>query len=257
VHHVLATHAGGLGDNLIYSTLPKRYYEQGDTVRVYRGPSVINSEEPAWRNEGIRELVWDANPFVSGYTTDAPTIGLGMFLGSRPFVYFAKRMSPIASVETSHGFVPANDVPAVYGVKRLVKKWAGRILCDPRSSGQPFPAHLIERFVRWVGHFWGFSMNEVEVLESPNSGRHGASALSKCARACVANIHEYAEAVASCRIFLSTESGGASLASAVRKCLSFALATTRSANDAIFIHPNVKYFFVGDGRDDFHANMGP
>jgi hypothetical protein len=256
VQHILGTHAGGLGDNLLYSTLPKRYHERGDTVKVYSGKSALNPDEPAWRNEGTREMVWDANPYVSGYTSDPPTIGLQMFAGDRSFVWHAKRMSPIAAVERSHGFVPANDVPAVYGVNRCVAKWQGRILCDPRSSSQAFPDCLIERFVGWIAHFFDFDVSNVEVLESPNSGQYGASALSKCARVLVKNIREYAEAVAGCRIFLSTESGGASLAAAVRKCLSFALTTTKAANDAIFLHPNVRFCFVGDG-DDFHSGFGP
>jgi hypothetical protein len=53
---------GGLGDNLQVSTIPRRFYEKFG----YKGVYISNSVP--WRNKEIKELVWDLNPYIAGYT---------------------------------------------------------------------------------------------------------------------------------------------------------------------------------------------
>lgn len=53
---------GGLGDNLQVSTIPRRFYEKFG----YKGVYISNSVP--WRNLEIKELVWDKNPYIAGYT---------------------------------------------------------------------------------------------------------------------------------------------------------------------------------------------
>jgi hypothetical protein len=53
---------GGLGDNLQFSTLP----EIGSKL----GYDVYISNHNKYRNLDIKRLVWDINPFISGYTDE-------------------------------------------------------------------------------------------------------------------------------------------------------------------------------------------
>lgn len=53
---------GGLGDNLQVSTIPRRFYEKFG----YKGVYISNSVP--WRNKEIKELVWDLNPYIAGFT---------------------------------------------------------------------------------------------------------------------------------------------------------------------------------------------
>ena len=51
-------HAGGLGDSLLYSTLPEKWVRELG-FEFY----IVN---PNWRNPGVAPLVWESNPYVSG-----------------------------------------------------------------------------------------------------------------------------------------------------------------------------------------------
>lgn len=53
---------GGLGDNLQVSTIPRRFYEKYG----YKGVYISNSVP--WRNDDIKKIVWDLNPYIAGYT---------------------------------------------------------------------------------------------------------------------------------------------------------------------------------------------
>ena len=67
---VIAPHAGGLGDHLAYSWLPEYF------VRERRVDEVWIADHPPIRNVEAYRLVWGANPFVSGVTSDPPTAGV-------------------------------------------------------------------------------------------------------------------------------------------------------------------------------------
>ena len=60
---------GGLGDNLQVSTIPRRFYE----TFGYKGVYITNSVK--WRNDEIKKLVWEKNPYVAGFT-DKPGVNI-------------------------------------------------------------------------------------------------------------------------------------------------------------------------------------
>ena len=95
---------GGLGDNLQFSTLPELCHENG--IDFYL--SVNNS----YRNEDIKKLVWDNNPFVKGIIDEpinAGAIKMGIY-GS----LLKEDYSYIGAIEKAHGFEPKNDLPKIY-----------------------------------------------------------------------------------------------------------------------------------------------
>ena len=58
---ILQIKYGGLGDNLFYSHLPRIAKETGAYDRVFI------SSRSAFRNQEIKKLVWDLNPYLDGY----------------------------------------------------------------------------------------------------------------------------------------------------------------------------------------------
>ena len=51
---------GGLGDNLQFSTIPELAHSLGIKVFI--------SNRNCYRNLDIKKLVWDMNPFISGFS---------------------------------------------------------------------------------------------------------------------------------------------------------------------------------------------
>lgn len=57
---------GGLGDNLQLSTIPRRFFEKFG----YKGVYISNKDRQKFRNEEIKKLVWEMNPYVAGFTNE-------------------------------------------------------------------------------------------------------------------------------------------------------------------------------------------
>jgi hypothetical protein len=244
---VLAPHASGLGDHLIYTTLPELFARRGDEVYVTAGI-------PGFRNPEVRELVWGRNPFVSGFVDEPPNAGVQTI--SAEFIGAAKHHpSSIAAIEALHGFTPSGQLPRVYYQPRFRPEFRTLSLADPRSISQPMKPEAFEAFVDHHARWQGFDRRHVVVLQSQYSGPHGEGALSQNPRQQVQNIFEYADLIYSCRRFLVAESGGQVLAAAIRGTNAapevFALFTTYALNDELFTCPNVRYSATGSMTPDY------
>ena len=250
---VLAVHAGGLGDHLAYSALP-RLYKRAGAARVLLS-SRTNCGEPFARNREIAELVWRDNPFVDGMTDEPANVGER---GWPPMEFFraAKTQDcPIDTVAAVHGLpVLGRDGntrvlpprPDLFYRPRLRAEFTDTVVCDPRSISQPFSAESFGRFGRFLERWHGIRLDEAVVLGSPHAGPNGAETLPANPRRMVSDLWEYADIVASARAFLVTESGGQSLAAALREARTFVLMTTRSFNERLFLWPANTYFVTSD-----------
>jgi len=99
-HVVISTPWSGLGDHLQFSTLPELYAKQGHEVWIH--------EDADFRNPEIRELVWGANPYVSGPTDMRPNVGGGI----APVRHITD--SIVSDWEVAHGFGVQNHYPKIY-----------------------------------------------------------------------------------------------------------------------------------------------
>jgi hypothetical protein len=238
---VLWVESGGLGDHLIYSTLPELFARQGRQVYV--------SKLTPTRNDEVRSLLYDENPFVAGWTEEPPNIGSG-HAGHRlrECIRFA---SVIEWVEVMHGLPATNRCPRIYYRPRLRPELGSVVLVDPHSTSQPFPHERFEWFVERLG----FSRDQLRVVSSKYSGPHGAGTLADCARIEAASLHAYIDMIYSCRAYVATESGGSALASAVRQDRKtpelYALTTTKSWNHHVYVFPNVTYTVIGGLQPDW------
>jgi hypothetical protein len=248
---VLGVHAGGLGDHLIYTTLPGLYRASGYDVFI---SSRTGNGEPFTRNPETRQLLWDGNAAVSAIVDEPPD---GPSDRGGPFIKLCKQLnSPIRAMEHCHGFTTPNLYPELGYQPKLLDEWKGAIVADSRSISQPIHPHVFDRFAAELARWYEFDLSRVVVLESKHAGANGAGALAGCGRYVVRDIFEYADIVYSCKYFLVAESGGQVLAAAIKRGnvypeKVFACFTTRAYNDRIFVFPNVTYKVTGQMSPDY------
>ena len=236
---VLAPHADGLGDNLLYSTLPRLYAERGDDVYI--------SARPGCRNPQVRALVWEENPYVKGVGAGEPTVPEGFigegYLTTRVIRQVKHFCSPIRAAEEIHGFSPVGLYPEIYYKPKILPEWTDKIVCDPTSlSVQPTPREF-DRFMRWCAQWYGLNLGEIVSVHS----LHGASdgRLIANPQHSLRDIWEYCDIIASCKMFLCIHSGGAALASAILRDdaeKAVVLTDRQSHCSKCFTWPNLRFY---------------
>ncbi len=244
-------HAGGLGDHLAYSVLPRLYKRAG--ARKVLISSETNYGEAFARNPEIADLVWKRNPFLDGFTDDPPNTGE---TGWPPEAYFAAAKTaacPIDIVAKVHGLSITKrngsrilpERPDFFYSPKPKPEFADKIVCDPYSTSQAFSPHVFEQFVRFVAQWHKIDSDKIIVLESAHAGKGGIGALPDQPRHRVRDIFEYADIIGSAKYFLVTEAGGQSLAAAIRAAGAFVLTTTRAYNERNFLWPANTYCVTG------------
>jgi len=237
---IIAPHADGLGDNLLYSTLPRLYAE--------RGTEVLVSQRPGCRNREIQNLVWEQNPYVKGFTPHIATVPDGIDSEgamTNAIIAEAKRYkSPVTAVERLHGFTTSGQYPEVHYKPTLREEWASKVVCDPSSMSIHLTEGRFTRFIDWCCSWYGLHQSSIVVVKSQFSGA-GTSRLPGNARYRVSGIHEYADIILSCKMFLCIHSGGAALASALLRddAEKVVVVTDEISFDSkCFTFPNLRFF---------------
>ena len=248
---VIGVHAGGLGDHLAYSVLP-RLYKHAGAAKVLVSTRT-NCGEPFARNPETIDLVWKPNPHVDGFTDEPPNVGETRW-PPHAFLAAAKRTpSPVDTVAEVHGLsLPVRrrkrlwpPRPDLFYRPKGRPDFTGKAVCDPNSISQGFTPSLFNAFVAFNADWHGIDTRDIVVLGNAYSGQARQEILPDSARYAVRDIFEYTDIIASARSFLVTESGGQSIAAAVRSSATFVLTTTRAFNQRHFIWPTNTYCVTG------------
>lgn len=214
-----------------------------------RGHRVYVSNLTPMRNREVRALLYDENPFISGWTHAPANAGNARKPYPAPDVI--RFGSIIRSIEAEHGLPPTNLYPRIYYQPRFVRELRDKVIIDPRSHSQSFRPDMFRWFVKRLG----FSAEISFVIESPGSGPNGTSALRDYPRLHIETLHSYIDAIYSCVAYVGTESGGSAIASAIRQDRNrpelYALATTHTWNHRVFIFPNISYTVVSGIQPDW------
>lgn len=238
---VIRAHADGLGDALIYTTLPKLYVDMGHEVYI----------SGTWRNNQVRDLVWGKSPYVSGFCNDAPTTNIGLSFIREAY----KHPSVISAIEALHCHSPVSMFPEIHYEPRFRPEWANVVVADPRSISQPIKSETFNGFAEHVTRRMGYELWDVVLLTSVHSGQHGTMSLTGHREHQVGTLEEYCDIIHSCKAFLVAESGGQVLSSAIlaknNRAHVHALFTTAAYNDRTFVFPNIKYCVAGGMTPDF------
>lgn len=247
---IISAHAGGLGDNLLYSTLPEVFARKGR--RIFIG------NEPPTRNPETLELVWRHNPFVEGILPIQGEFGAKVFRGNELIAEAKKWKSPIQAVEALHGVkIPHNLYPRIYYKAKWRPEFRTRVLVDPTSISQDCPSAIFDEYVQWVCRWHGYVDSDLLLIRSRYHGQNGRASCAGIEEYAVSTLFEYADLIYSARAIICAESGAQVFASAIKGHHDYPIVhgihTTMSYNDRIFIFPNVNVVVTGRTSGDFHA----
>lgn len=218
---------GGLGDNLQVSTIPKRFFEKYG----YKGVYISNSVP--WRNNEIKKLVWDKNPYIAGFTDKK-----GVNIADTGLVQFDGVTNWIQNIEKIYKFDPPyNNRPEIYYdlVVKDVFNTGKSVVIDMSYSEESYKRN-IERYPELINS----TKNKLERLLAQNKPDidikiiHQPKHLNNinffealnidCLfnTVVVENIFEYCNIIQHSKQYICSHSGCHALAAAIRKsCICF------------------------------------
>lgn len=204
---VIYQHNPGLGDNLLYSTLPELFARQGRRVFV--------SDMNRTRNPEIHELVWGRNPHVSGVSSAPATAGMAQMLDR--FETHTHVVNWLTRVEVVHGFPPTNDLPRIHHRPAPHPTLAGRVVVDTNSSTIKYPAEEIDAFIRLTCRRFHYRRDElVQLRFARGDVAEPNGALPDVPAHTITSIFELCDALASAKAFVTVHSGANTLAAAIK-----------------------------------------
>ncbi len=244
---VLAAMNGGLGDSLIMSTLPELWArERGQLISV----STINYP---FRNQGTPDLVWKTNPYVLD-VVPMNQVTHHAELGAKMNKLLLKYGNNIMAHEAFFGFEPRNKYPRIYFNPGYSLSLQNKVLIDPAGITMPFSKEAFEPFVQWHLDNDYFLKSDMILIESGHAN-YDKDIFPDVPRIQTDNIFEYAKAINSCKLFMTNESGGAALASAIKGGNPYpnisAVMSTFTHNRGMWVWDNIRYWYTGKITGDF------
>ena len=197
---------GGLGDHLLYSTLPERYTKLG--FEVYTDQDNIT------RNGDAHDLVWAKNPYILGTSDRKPNAG---YCNQGKYYDIANRF-PIGSIEAmerAHGLLPPyNLAPKIYYEPQPFKVDLRECcLADFNAISSSIGEKGIGDMLVKMNE--RFPARQHYLVKFPDTVAKGAGGLDGPSIV-MSTIYEYVDALASCYAWYGSEAGGQALAAAVR-----------------------------------------
>lgn len=188
---------GGLGDALQFSTLPEIFSELGYDVYL--------AHDAPFRNNEIKELVWDLNPYVKGQKNVTWTLG-----DTPGTVYENKHGEFIKNWEALHGIEPKNVFPKIYYQPNKVEDIDGII--DITSISVKYDKdRLIEVIKEYMTkHYPNSNFKIVSNKFYPIENSYGFDIVE------IDSLKHYVDIINSCNVFMSVISGQHILATSIR-----------------------------------------
>lgn len=204
---VIYQHNPGLGDNLLYSTLPEMLARRGKRVWI--------SDQNRTRNPEIHDLVWGMNPYVSGVSTGPGKAGMALL--RKGFTTHSHILNWLTRIEVLHGLPPTNDLPRIYYTPKPHPTLAGRILVDLSSSTIRYPAESMRWFLRFTCERFHYDPARlVQLRFAAQNVSEDNAGLDDIPSHTIGSIYELCDALAGATAFITVHSGANSLAAAVK-----------------------------------------
>jgi len=204
----------GLGDNLQVSTIPRRFFE----TYGYNGVYISNSS--SWRNDEIKKLVWDNNPYIAGYTEKK-----GVNIVENGLIKYDGVTHWIANMEKIYGFnEPYGKVPEIYFSfnKEDIFNVKDKVIVDITSSNENNTMDKPYHRQKMKSYF--DNLNEQITIVKFNNLK-GNKTFTDYTNEIITrsveyievnNINEYCEIIRNCKKYICSFSGNHCLAASIR-----------------------------------------
>jgi len=235
----------GLGDNIQISTIPRRLYEKYGEKVAYISDSTF------YRNPEIRQLVWENNPYIAGFT-DEPGESKRPFLqiGQYDWIETWERLYGLSGPYSSKPEVYIKPQPDTYSVSSCV-------LFDVSYSeeslkvNQSHFSNFLSIHKQVIKNLYSEYENK-KILKVVNPNLTKVSSVDLISLLCpelkintieVNSIEDYCNVISNCNEFISTHSGNHSLASALRDS-AICIIPKKYFYMKYFVYNNIKYLLV-------------
>lgn len=209
----------GLGDHLLYSTLPERFSRLGHKV-------FLDGDNCA-RNQEVLDLVWGHNPYVEGVSNAKPNAG---YVHQGRFFDIANTL-PIGCIEAMER---AHDLPPMYPVDFEIPvgySMAPKIYYTPQpfyvdlENSVLFDFSALSSYIDDRG--WQLFLQKMQdrfggtgwymIQHAPSvGGRRQLAMKEETPSLSPSSLFQYADMMAGCRAWIGSEAGSQFLAAAVR-----------------------------------------
>jgi len=205
----------GLGDHLQHSTLPKLYNSLGKKVFI--------SNKCKFRNEEIKELVWETNPYVCGFSDMEPNAGMSCLrTQERAVKIWQPTHNSINNIEKAHGFIPSNIGPEIFYSPKTISEYSNFLVFDATAYTvrSDYNKEILNCILEKE-----FPDDKILFLKNNKISYSSDEDFStnKYETITVNSIFEYCDVIKSCNKFVCLMSGGHSLAQAIRKNNTFCI----------------------------------
>ena len=231
---ILFVDYGGLGDHLQFSTLPEAFDKQGFDTYI--------SDKSLFRSKETYDLVWGNNPFVKGYSNEAPNCGhINSYIQPAPGESMNRNWEIIFGADNNSNY------PIIYKEPNTLDEYKGSLVIDLNGFSQPniYNFSIIKERIDEI-----ISQNEFSNIYFiiPNGINYSKSTniinIENSINISISNIFEYCDIINSCSRFISIWSGGSHLSSAIKNKFNKELITNcfcDNTNKSFYWYDNVDY----------------
>ena len=206
---VIRIRYGGLGDNLLWSPIPRLAKEKHGYDKVYI------SSLSEFRNPETKKLVWDRNPYIDGYIEeDAPAPNFGS----------VEEGKNILDALVDFVGLPDDGIrfrePELFYSPVYRSEYAEYTIYDPNyisEAGHPSVEHIQQYF----------ESNDIRI-DYQMELRPPCRALPDLPSLSVKGLYLFCDLIYSCKAFYCLTSGSATLASAICKPVTVLFSTANS-----------------------------
>lgn len=235
---VLAQPHGGLGDNLLYSSLPERFAALGKEVYI--------SSQNVMRSPNAYDLVWGRNPYVAGVIDAPPNAGdccYARYNGS------PKILNIISRIEAAHDLPPQGLIPKLYYQPNILPELADQVVIDITSVTVGFTGDNVSWYLTQM--FQWYRLDRAKALQvklEPGAVTRNVVHINEIGSIELRDIYHYCDIIASCRYFVTVHSGAHCMAAALRSQRDdpgiMCMASREFYNARLAVFPKVEYFVV-------------
>jgi hypothetical protein len=205
---------GGLGDHLIYTTLPELYSKLGYKVYI--------SSKSVYRTDEMYDLVWKLNPYIEGISDLPRNAGRYKFLeclfdDKGPCEIKNKTSGNfIKDIEMLHGLTNGyRKYPVLYYKPKLINELENVLLYDTKSFSSPQSDKELTSFFKDV--IKKYPELKVKKINYINKIENRDIEDIKTDKYDIKDISHLCDAIFSCKVLAAGFSGSSVLASAIKQ----------------------------------------